>query len=194
MDRHPLFKGGARGIVVNNVVANPGRHAMRYNLSSSEWAGHAYETGMMSIVGNVLIPGPSTPAGVPLLRIDGVGQVQHYLSDNIAKDSAGADATLVGGTVANGIAMDSAPLWPEGFVAAPASGVAEAVRMNVGARPWDRDAVDTRIVEQALSGQGAIINSEADVGGYPVVTPTAAPFVEDEWDLRFMVRKPSPAP
>ena len=25
MERHPLFKGGARGIVVNNYIANPGR-------------------------------------------------------------------------------------------------------------------------------------------------------------------------
>jgi len=28
-----------------------------------------------------------------------------------------------------------------------------------------------------------------DVGGYPVVTPTQAPFIEDDWDLRYMVRK-----
>jgi hypothetical protein len=189
MDRHPLFKGGARGIVANNVVANPGRWAMRYNLLASEWTGHPYETGMMSIVGNVLIPGPSTPVDVPLLRIDGVGQVQHYLSDNIATNTTGAEAAMIGGTLSNGIAMASAPLWPEGFAAAPASGTVAAVRMNVGARPWDRDPIDARIVEQALSGQGALINSEMDVGGYPaMVEPTRAPFVEDAWDLRFMVR------
>jgi hypothetical protein len=193
MDRHPLFKGGARGIVVNNVVANPGRYAMRYNLSASEWTGHAPETGMMSIVGNVLIPGPSTPANVPLLRIDGVGPLQHYLADNLAKDTSGADAAMIGGATANGIAMDRPPLWPDGLEAAPASATIEAVRLNVGARPWDRDAVDARIVEQALGGRGAIIHSEMDVGGYPAIAEaTAAPFVEDEWDLRFMVRKPVP--
>jgi len=56
-------------------------------------------------------------------------------------------------------------------------------------RPWERDAIDTRIVDLALNGGGALINSGADVGGYPVVTPTQAPFVDDEWDLRFMIRK-----
>ena len=71
----------------------------------------------------------------------------------------------------------------------PAASVKESIRANVGARPWDRDAIDTRIVDLALSGGGAIINSEADVGGYPVVTPTQAPFVENEWDLRFMIPK-----
>ena len=40
-----------------------------------------------------------------------------------------------------------------------------------------------------MPARRAIIDSEADVGGYPVVTPTQAPFVDDEWDLRFMVRK-----
>ena len=65
----------------------------------------------------------------------------------------------------------------------------DSIRANVGARPWERDAIDTRIVDLALSGGGALINSEADVGGYPVLTPTQALFVDEEWDLRFMVPK-----
>ena len=99
---------------------------------------------------------------------------------------------LGGASVANATVVDTSPLWPEGFVAAPAADVKESIRMNVGARPWDRDAIDTRIVTQALAGEGRIIDSEADVGGYPVVTPTQAPFVEDEWDLRYMIRKTDP--
>jgi hypothetical protein len=193
-ERHPLFKGGARGIVVNNYVANPGRWAMAYNLSSGEWTGHPYEIGWMSIVGNVYQAGPSTPADVPLLRMQGVGQLQVFMTDNIAKLATGEDAVLIGGaSAANAMTVDSAPLWPEGFVAAPAADVKESIRLNVGARPWDRDPVDTRIIEQALAGEGRIIDSEADVGGYPVVVETTAPFVEDEWDLRYMIRKDSAA-
>lgn len=46
---------------------------------------------------------------------------------------------------------------------------------NVGARPWDRDAVDTRLVQQIVSGSGgAMVNSPSDVGGYPTLTGTAA--------------------
>jgi hypothetical protein len=189
-DRHPLFKGGARGVVVNNFVGNPGRDAMRYNLSASEWTGHPPELGQMAIVGNVYQAGPNTMPDVPLLRITGVGQVEVFLADNVAKTMAGADAPSIGGTsAANAVPVTAAPLWPDGLTAKPAADVKESVRANVGARPWDRDAIDARIVELALSGGGAIINSEQDVGGYPVVAPTQAPFVEDEWDLRFMVRK-----
>jgi pectate lyase len=188
-DRHPLFKGGARGIVVNNYVANPGRWAMQYSLNAGEWGAHPYETGQMAIVGNVFTYGPSTPADVPLLRAAGAGPVEVYLHDNIAKRRDGSDAPSVGGTMANVIDVASAPTWPEGFQAKSATEVEASIRADVGARPWDRDAIDTRIVEQALSGEGAIINSEQEVGGYPAVEPTSAPFVEAEWDLDTMVRK-----
>jgi hypothetical protein len=195
IDRHPLFKGGARGVVVNNYVANFGRWAMRYNLSSDEWAGYTYQTGQMAIVGNVVMPGPSSPAGVPLLRVNGVGAVEVHVADNIARAADGADALPVGGeSVALATVTAEPPLWPPGLTALPAAEVAESIRLNVGARPWDRDAIDARIVEQALTGGGAIIHSEQDVGGYPVQEETRAPFVDDEWDLRFMVRKAETPP
>ena len=193
-ERHPLFKGGARGIVANNYVSNPGRDAMRYNLSASEWTGHPPELGQMSIVGNVYQAGQNTMPDVPLLRVTGIGTVEVFLADNVAKTMAGADAPAIGGTsAANAMQVSAAPLWPDGFTAIPAAEVAASIRANVGARPWERDAIDTRIIEQALSGGGAIINSEVEVGGYPMFTPTQATFVEDEWDLRFMVRKDGPA-
>jgi pectate lyase len=189
MERHPLFKGGARGIVANNYIANPGKYAMAYALNVGEWGTHPYETGQMSIVGNVFMPGPSTPADVPMLRISGAGQVLVYLSDNVAKTTDGGTATLIGGNAALAITADTAPTWPEGFVAMPADRVAEYIRANVGARPWDRDAIDSRIVEQALAGEGAILNSEQEVGGYPTHEPTNAPFNPDDWDLETMTRR-----
>jgi pectate lyase len=189
MDRHPLFKGGARGVVVNNYVANPGQWAMRYTLNENEWGDNPYQTGQMSVVGNVLRPGPSTPADVPLLRSSGVGPVEVYLSDNTAKTSTGADAPMLGGTLALFVEVASPPTWPDGLTPMASAELAEHIRANVGARPWERDAIDARIVEQALAGQGAIIDSEQEVGGYPVVEPTSAPFNPDEWDLATMTRR-----
>lgn len=162
---------------------------MQYSLNAGEWGTNPYQTGQMAIVGNVFTYGPSTPDEVPLLRAAGVGPVEVYLHDNMAKRRDGTDAPSLGGTVANVISVASAPTWPQGFEAKPASEVATSIRASVGARPWDRDAIDARIVEQALAGEGVIINSEQEVGGYPVVEPTSAPFVEAEWDLATMVRK-----
>jgi len=68
-----------------------------------------------------------------------------------------------------------------------ASAVTEAVLAHAGARPWDRDVVDRRLVEEVRSGGGRIIDSEADVGGYPpAAQPTRHAFVEADWDLATM--------
>jgi hypothetical protein len=61
-----------------------------------------------------------------------------------------------------------APLsWPSGLVAKPADQTAAWVLAQVGARPWDRDAVDRRLVEEARTGGGKIIDFESEVGGLP---------------------------
>jgi pectate lyase len=188
-DRHPLFKGGARGIVVNNYIANPGRWAMMYALNAGEWGAYPYEVGQMSIVGNVFTYGPSTPDGVPLLRTSGQGNVEVFFEDNLSRTRSAAAASEIGGTPALVVAVASPPVWPSGTTAMPASELADYIRENVGARPWDRDAIDARVVEQALAGEGAIIDSETEVGGYPMHEPTSAPFAPAEWDLETMTRK-----
>jgi hypothetical protein len=60
---------------------------------------------------------------------------------------------------------------------------------SCGARPWDRDPIDARIVADVRNGTGKIIDSEQEVGGYPVRPETRAPFVEAEWNLDTMTRR-----
>ena len=40
-ERSPLFKGGVRGAVVNNLIYDPGQRAVHYNLIAEEWGDHA---------------------------------------------------------------------------------------------------------------------------------------------------------
>ncbi len=47
---------------------------------------------------------------------------------------------------------------------------------NAGARPWDRDPHDVRILADVAEGRGKIIDSETEVGGYPTVPPTRRAF------------------
>jgi hypothetical protein len=79
--------------------------------------------------------------------------------------------------------------WPDGLVALAAAQVTESVYQNAGARPWNRDSIDERIVRQTRDGTGRIIDSEAQVGGYPTATETHAPFHPADWDLATMVRR-----
>ena len=117
VERSPMFKGGARGIVVNNFIANPGHTAIRYVLVDHEWGALPHQTGQMAIVGNVLHYGADTRAGLPLLTVDGVGPCEVFLDDNVALDTRGAAIPPVLGKLANVIPVVRRPLWPAGFVA-----------------------------------------------------------------------------
>ncbi|MEO8104580.1 MAG: pectate lyase, partial [Betaproteobacteria bacterium] len=89
VERNPLFKGGVRGSVINNLIYDPGRRAVHYNLMALEWGDHPYENGQLSAVGNVLRGGPSTDAQLPFLMLGGDGDLEYFGEDNIAVDKAG---------------------------------------------------------------------------------------------------------
>jgi hypothetical protein len=59
------------------------------------------------------------------------------------------------------------PIWLEGVDVLPVEEVLDYVLHNAGARPWDRDAIDERIVQSVRDGTGHVIDSQDDVGGYP---------------------------
>ena len=81
------------------------------------------------------------------------------------------------------------PPLPYGVKLLPSAEVQDAVIREAGARPWDRDAHDARIVADVIEGRGRIIDSEADVGGYPVQQPTRQAFDPAQWNLDDMTRR-----
>ena len=169
VDRNPLFKGGARGAVVNNFVTNPGNQAVSYALPESEWEGHDHETGQLSIVGNVLHFGPDTSASADFFR--GYGLLELYLDDNVADSLNGATVDMIGGDTSEMTEVTSPPTWPSSLVASPSSSVIATIEQDVGARPWDRDAIDQRVIQEAIDATGTQIDHESEGGGYPDHTP-----------------------
>ena len=168
-ERNPWFKGFATGVIVNNVIYDPGVWAIRLGPVDSEWAeaGVVPDGPLVSVVGNVMHHGPSTQAGLALVGSNSRGSA--YLEDNVALDKNGAAVALTSSSVT---ALAAKPAWPVGLVAAPSGTVLESVLAKAGARPKDRDAVDQRIVSQVTSGTGAIIDSQDMVGGYPTAEQT----------------------
>ena len=188
-ERNPLFKGGVHGVIVNNLIYNPGPRVVHYNLMAEEWAGHAYQTGQIVAVGNVYMGGLNTPPKTPFMQIGGYGDVQFYGADNIAVDRFGSAMPMFGRyttSTAKIIVLKAPPVWPAGLKAMPSNQVQKSVLANVGARPWDRDADDVRLIADVAEGRGEHINSESDLHGYPQQPMTRRPFVEADWDLRFM--------
>lgn len=192
MERNPLFKGGVQGAVINNLIYNPGPRAVHYNLIAAEWGEQPYQTGRMTLVGNVLRAGPATPSDLALLMLGGSGDLEYFARDNLAVDRMGGPLPLTGRyttAAARLIAIERMPEIPDLATPLPSAQVQDAVIRNAGARPWDRDAVDLRIVADVIEGRGEIIDSQRQVEGYPAAQETRAPFVESGWNLATMTRR-----
>ena len=191
-ERSPLFKGDVHGAIVNNFIYNPGQRAVHYNLQGLEWAGHEPQLGEMDLISNVMRYGPSTAPGLPMVMLGGVGDLSLYADNNIAVDRWGNDAPMFG-TYETGpaeiLSVDASHMPLSGLEILPAEQVEVFVLANAGARPWDRDVNDVRVLADAAEGRGGIIDSQSEVGGYPEFEPTTRAFNPDDWDLTTMSPK-----
>ena len=193
-ERSPLFKGGVHGIILNNLIYNPGPRAIHYNLAPEEWGDVPFEVGKMSVVGNVLRAGPSTPTDhLAFMMIGGAGDVEYYGLDNIAVDQVGEPMRMFGRyttSPARIIEVSRPPVWWEGLTPIPAVDVQRSVLSTAGARPWDRDMRDVLLIAEVAEGRGESIDHERQVGGYPAVgEPTRKAFNPDDWNLDDMTPK-----
>lgn len=181
MQRNPLFKGGAQGVVVNNYIYNPGNAAIHFGLVPSEWEGYEWLTGRMVVEGNCIEAGPDTRSSMAASSFRGPVEVlwrnNTIISEKEREDLSGNYTTLEG-----------RPFWPDGLNTMPAEEVREHVLKNAGAFPWERDGIDRRIVEGVKTKTGRIINSEKEGGGYPVYEPVYRKFKPAEWDLTTLTK------
>lgn len=194
-ERSPLFKGGVHAAYINNLIYDPGQRAVHYNLVAYEWKGHPFETGEITAVGNVLRAGVSTVMPMAFFELGGAGDVEYYGKDNIAVDQIGRPLPMFGrytATTAKIIQTSKPPVWPPYLKVIPANQLETALLLDVGARPWDRDYTDERVLANVSSGRGWIIDSQQDVHGYPQQTPTHRAFDPSDWNPDNMTPK-SPA-
>jgi pectate lyase len=192
VERNPQIKGGTWSAVVNNYIYNPGVTAIHYHLNDRLWQGRAPLIGKTELVGNVMRYGADTMKGLALLRFVGSGDLELHAEDNLVFDQAGNPGPIIrednryGGKIRS---KSEQFYWPPGLRARPVAEVQEYVLHNAGARPWDRDSIDQRIVRQSGDETGKVIDSEQQVGGYPVMKETRQAFQPADWDLRTMTRK-----
>ncbi len=182
VERNPFFKGGVMGAVVNNYIFNPGKAAIHYALVESEWTGHEWITGKMSVEGNCIEYGLDTSEKIAGGKFTGPVEVywkdNRIISKNPVKELSGSQ-TIV----------DQRPVWPVGLVPMSAAAVKEYVLKNAGAFPWDRDEVDKQIIAGVRSGKGRVIDSETEAGGYPAPKPVFRSFKAEEWNMVTLTKK-----
>ncbi|WP_166241578.1 pectate lyase family protein [Paenibacillus turpanensis] len=169
-ERNPWFKGFASGVVVNNVIHNPGKWAIRLGYVPGEWTSSSItpQGPKVSVVGNYMKHGANTVSGLGLVGTNS-NSGEAYMDDNTALNRSGQAVPLTFGGVKT---LSSKPSWPSaGLTVRRSSEVLTYVTQHAGARPKDRDSVDKRIVSETLNGTGKLLNSQNEVGGYPKATP-----------------------
>jgi hypothetical protein len=167
-DRNPGMKGNTSAIFVNNVVYNWGN-----STAIPIWEGSTKPTGkpvFASIVGNVFIAGPSAKSRAICVRLyDNVASgTKIYLSDNICPRGGSDPWSIAENRSPYNVEASSPPVWTP-LTVRPSHTVEAWVLENAGARPADRDAVDRRITSDVMRRTGSIIDSQNQVGGWPVL-------------------------
>ena len=186
-ERNALFKGGARGAMLNNLIVNPGAKAVHYNLVAHEWAGQAHQLGRVVLAGNVLRGGADTVPHLPLFTLGGVGDVELFLQDNIAVDRHGQPLPLTGRYTASAaqIVPLREPGLPPGLRWLRPEGLEQQLPLWVGARPWARDALDAKLLSDVAEDRTRLIDDEtqSDPQGLPRRPATRRAFVAADWHL-----------
>jgi len=160
--RNPYFKGHTSGVVVNNLMYNLGNTAVQLGYIDNEYQQYNIrpKNPRVAVVGNKLIYGQSSYSDLPLVAYQG----DVFLKDNQVINLNNNPMPQQQGVIN---ALASPPVWPQGFKAIPIDNLSATILTNVGARPWQRDLIDQRIVRSVKQNNGHIINSQAEVGGYP---------------------------
>lgn len=178
LERNQLFKGGVHAVSVNNLIYDPGTRAMHYALNASEWGGHAWQAGQLALVGNVVKGGRSTRPDLPFLIVEGEGDLHLYAHDNVATYANGGFMpslrVLPTKPEPNVTSLLRPKLWPHDLRVLKSGQVEAHVLKHAGARPWDRDGADLRVIEQVRNETGKVIDDEAQVGGYPIESASIA--------------------
>lgn len=178
--RNPYFKASSTGVVINNLIYNPGSAAVEVGYIEEELKDSKFPVinPRLSVIGNVLIYGRDTYTDLSLLSYQG----DAYLEDNLVFNSDQKPMVITQGVINK---LASKPVWPDGLKPIPARQLGEYLIQHAGARPKDRDTVDRRIINDFVNRTGRIIDSQEQVGGYPVYPAThrslAVPENVQEW-------------
>lgn len=153
-ERNPRIKGGASATVRENVMYNWSSACVGVGVRGNK---KMLTPAEVTLAGNVAIAGPDTKTKLFVKSVDPGGRV--VFGDNLLFGAKLADDGVV--------RASGAPLGG----AAPKIAAERALR-SAGARAARRDPIDARIIQSILRGDGHIIDSQNDVGGYPARAAT----------------------
>lgn len=189
--RMPLWKGGSRGAMINNLIYNGADKFTDSTLVASAWGSKAKQEVYLDAMGNYAQAGPNVSGTAAFHEVVSNYGTRYYGNDNIAKRTngtnypetvciantqsynAGGYILVVGAEIQGG----------HGVVPIAATATPDFVEDSAGAFPWARDPIDARQFSDFRSGLGQHLSSQNQRGGYPLNVVNTRPFNPDHWDL-----------
>jgi hypothetical protein len=156
----------------NNVIYNNRQNG--YSSGDSLWV-------QMNYVGNYVLSGPETSYGQAFTAYQ-ANHMTIYQSGNRIDTNRNnvLDGVDSGFSMISGVYTRSeSPIAMRPVATQTADEAYDGVLSSAGAFFWNRDSVDERIVNDVVSDTGKIIDSQEEVGGYPVLPVVNRPA---DWD------------
>jgi len=170
-DRNPEIQGPVSIHFINNVVYDWGKDENNYPWATFLFGGSGAPSlgASVDVIGNVYIAGPVTGSFLPLIAVGTFNvptDTRLYRSDNII-DQTQQSVTAFLAQSGFDPSVGAPPVSLTGITVLAGAATKASVLVNAGARPLDRDAVDTRIVADVSAYTGTVISSQSAVGGWP---------------------------
>lgn len=175
VERSPRIKTSGLVDFRNNVIYNYG--------VSAGWVTNEYGDVSVNYVGNYIKPGPNSDRsryGLEIDSVDDAATISVFVDGNLSHHRLGDtySQNVVVKEDGHQFLVDRAHPAPP-IVTTNAETAYEQVLENAGATIPMRDEVDTRIVQEVLSGTGRIIDDPSQVGGWPQLAAGMAPVDND---------------
>lgn len=161
-ERNPRLKGGTSAVVRESLMYNWGSACIGVGRRGAK---RMLEPAEVVIAGNVAIAGPDTRGRSFVKSVDPGGRVA--MRDNV----------VIGVEVVDDGVIVLPP--PSLSVMSPWDAALHVLR-KAGSRPARRDPIDARIARSVIEGKGKIIDSQEEVGGYPVRSATRRSLIVPE--------------
>lgn len=177
-NRHPFVKVGSETVFWNNLIYN---YTYRVAQVSGDYD-YSNDPGKLDFRGNVSKAGPDSGSATsyPLVEIMSDfnnNKLQLFMEDNIRAGSLKSGFDVLNSAGISGYERTSSPLaLPTKFSPYAASLTYNSVLANAGARPAQRDAVDSRIINEIRTGTGGgKITSPRSMPNYSVINKAFVP-------------------
>lgn len=169
VERNPLSRDREM-VMVNNLIYN----RVNFDVDLQNEKGLVSKN---SVVGNVFVNGPNFTLHTKPIYLRTKGEFtllagsKVYVKDNSAPQNGGTGSSslvqFTGGDVVSGLLQTvTMPTWNSGLTVRTTANnaVYNSVLKSAGARPYDRDSVDKRIITHVKERGGRIINCVASNG------------------------------